>query len=85
MKGDGNIEIKIVGSNCSIGRRLMKKIKDVSVIQHKDVVIRELNQNKDKVYYHVNLIPALIVDDRIISQGKVLSDKEIKKLILSFD
>ena len=79
------MEIKIVGSNCSIGRRLMKKIKDVSVIQHKDVVIRELNQNKDKIYYYVNLIPALIVDDRIISQGKVLSDKEIKNIILSFD
>ena len=29
------------------------------------------------------MIPALIVDDKIISQGKILSDKEIKRLIVT--
>lgn len=29
------------------------------------------------------MIPALVVDEKIISQGKILSDKEIKKLILN--
>lgn len=29
------------------------------------------------------MIPALVIDDKIISQGKILSDKEIKKLILT--
>lgn len=27
------------------------------------------------------MIPALIIDNKIISQGKILSDKEIKKII----
>jgi len=34
--------------------------------------------------YNINMIPALIVDDKIISQGKILSDKEIKKLIVNY-
>lgn len=29
------------------------------------------------------MIPALVIDNKIISQGKILSDKEIKKLILT--
>ncbi len=61
----------------------MKQIKKVSDIHHKEVVINELNQNKDKIKYHVNKIPALVVDDKIISQGKTLSDIEIKRIIIN--
>lgn len=28
------------------------------------------------------MIPAVVVDDKIISQGKTLSDKEVKRLIV---
>jgi len=28
------------------------------------------------------MIPAVVVDEKIISQGKILSDKEIKRLIV---
>ena len=80
-KGDGFIEIKIIGSNCSLGRRLMKQLRNASDTYNKDIVIKELNRYSDKVNYHVNRIPALLVDDKIISQGKVLGDNEIKKLI----
>ena len=37
----------------------------------------------DKENYNISMIPALVIDDKIISQGKILSDKEIKKLIVS--
>ena len=47
------------------------------------VIINELNKNSDQKKYNVNMIPALIIDEKIISQGKILSDKEIKKLIVS--
>lgn len=83
-KGDDTIEIKIIGSNCPIGKKLVKQIKKVSDINHKDINVLELNFYKDKESYHVNKIPALIIDDKIISQGKILSDKEIKKLLLSY-
>ena len=75
--------IKVIGSNCPIGRRLMKQIKDVCKNNHKEVDILELNQNKDKIEYNIHMIPAIVIDDKIISQGKTLSDKELKRLILS--
>lgn len=83
MKGDEIIEIKLIGSNCSIGRRLKKIIKKVSDTNHIEVTINELNNNQDKKRYCVNMIPAIVIDNKIISQGKILSDKEIKKLILN--
>jgi hypothetical protein len=83
MKGDGSIEIKMIGANCSNGRRLKKIIERVSLQYKLPVIINELNSKSDQKKYNINMIPALIVDDKIISQGKILSDKEIKKLITS--
>ena len=83
MKGDDSIEIKIIGSNCSNGMRLKKIINRVSKENKVDVVINELNNTSSKKKYNINMIPAVVIDDKIISQGKVLSDKEIKRLILN--
>lgn len=82
-KGDDIINIKIIGSNCSTGKRLKKIITTVSNNNHFDIVIQELNSGTDKKAYNVNMIPALVINEKVISQGKVLSDKEIKKLILN--
>ena len=83
MKGDDIIEIKIVGANCSNGRRLKKIIEKVSLQNHVDITICELNNKSDQKRYNVSMVPALVIDEKIISQGKILSDKEIKKLILT--
>lgn len=74
--------IKLIGSNCSNGRRLKKIIERVSVQNKMEVVINELNAKSNQKKYNVNMVPALVVDDKIISQGQILSDKEIKKLIV---
>ena len=73
----------MIGSNCSNGRRLKKIIERVSNQTKTPVIINELNNKSDQKKYNVSMIPALVIDDRIISQGKILSDREIKKLIVS--
>lgn len=73
----------MIGANCSNGRRLKKIIERVSLQNKLPVIITELNNKSDQKKYNVNMIPALIVDDKIVSQGKILSDKEIKKLIVT--
>ena len=73
----------MIGANCSNGRRLKKIIERVSLQNHVNVIINEFNNKSDLKKYSVNMIPALIVNDKIISQGKILSDKEIKRLIVT--
>ena len=46
-------------------------------------IVNELNNKCDQKRYNVSMIPALVIDDKIISQGKILSDREIKKLIVN--
>ena len=83
MKGDGSIEINLIGSNCSNGRRFKKIIERVSMQTKIPIIINELNNKSDQKKYNINMIPALVIDEKIISQGKILSDKEIKKLIIN--
>ena len=63
--------------------RLKKIIKRVEEQLQMNVNICELNSNSDKKKYNIHMTPAIVIDDKIISQGKILSDREIKKLILS--
>ena len=73
----------MIGSNCSNGRRLKKIIERVSFQTKTHVIINEFNNKSDQKKYNISMIPALIVDNKIISQGKILSDREIKKLIMA--
>ena len=73
----------MIGSNCSNGRRLKKIIERVSLQTKTPVIINELNSKSDQKKYNVSMVPALVIDDKIISQGKILSDREIKKLIVT--
>lgn len=73
----------MIGSNCSNGRRLKKIIERVSLQNHVDIKICELNNKSDQKKYNVSMVPALLIDNKIISQGKILSDREIKKLIVT--
>ena len=63
--------------------RLKKIIKRVGEENKIKIIINELNKISDKKRYNIKMIPALIIDDKIISQGKILSDREVKKLIIT--
>ena len=63
--------------------RLKKIIKRVEEQINVPISICELNTNSDKKKYNIKITHAIVVDNKIISQGKILSDREIKKLILN--
>lgn len=63
--------------------RLKKIIKRVEEQINVPISICELNTNSDKKKYNIKITPAIVIDNKIISQGKILSDREIKKLILN--
>ncbi len=71
-------KIKIIGSNCSNGIKLKKMVErateevDVPV----DIELEEKNKS-------VKNIPALVINGNLISEGKVLTVREITKLIKS--
>ena len=80
-KGGDNIEIKLIGSNCSNGMKLKRELKRALEKEEVDVRLTELNNEKEKRKYNIQNTTALIMNDAIVSQGKVLSEREISKLI----
>ena len=75
------MEIKIIGSNCKNGMQLFKMATRAVENSKNEVNIQKLDDKTSISKYGVKNIPGLIIDDKLICQGKVLSDREISKLI----
>lgn len=78
-RGDGMV-IKIIGSNCSNGIKLKKMVTKFAN-ESNDVDIKILDSEKDVRNYQVKNIPGLVINDQLVSQGKVLTVREISRLV----
>ena len=75
------MEIKIVGKNCSNRNKLFKNLgKSLENVKTK-VEIELLEDKKYEDKYSVSNTPALVINDKVVSQGKVLNEREIKNFI----
>ncbi len=75
------MEIKIIGKNSSNRMKLMKNIERASSNIEEKIVITLLEDEKSLNKYNVTNSPTLIIADKVVSQGKVLNEKEIKNYI----
>ncbi|MBK5202965.1 MAG: thioredoxin family protein [Prolixibacteraceae bacterium] len=75
------MEIKILGTGCAKCKALEATVKKVvaelgieaNVLDEKDVI---------KIMdYNVMRTPALVIDEKVVSQGKNLTEKEVKNLL----
>lgn len=82
MEGGINIEIKIVGSKNHNGIKLIKNIKKINC--DIDIRVKELNDEYYLKKYNIKNIPAIVIDGKKVSEGKVLSTREICKLLTSY-
>jgi len=80
MKGEMLIiNIKLIGANSHNGIK-MKKILE-RTIDNSDIDINLIISDDDKNKYNIKNYPGIIINDTLVSQGKVLSEREIKKSI----
>lgn len=69
------MEIKVIGTNSSNRIKLIKNIKKAT---DNNIDIKLVEKDNS---YNITNTPALVINDKIISQGKVLNEREIKKFI----
>ena len=72
------MNIKIVGYNCSNGIKLKKNISKINEIEI-DLELLEGDEYLNK--YNIKNVPGLIINDKKVSEGKVLNDREILRMI----
>lgn len=75
------MNIKIIGSNCSNGIKLKKMLlKAVNNIED-DIKIELKDDQESLKKYNIKNVPGLVINGKVYSQGKVLSEREIIKYI----
>lgn len=80
-KGENVLNIKIIGSNCKNGMQLYKIITRAVEEQDNVIKVERLDDDNSMNKYGVKNIPGLVINNNLISEGKVLSQREISKII----
>ncbi|MBN1363459.1 MAG: thioredoxin family protein [Syntrophaceae bacterium] len=76
-----SIHIKILGSRCGSCRRLENNVHR-AIREINDRATVEKVENIDEfIRYGIARIPALVINESVFSQGKVLSVNDLKKII----
>lgn len=73
------MKIQILGTGCAKCNTLEKNAR--AAVDGLDMEIEKILQLSDIIEFGVMMTPALAVDGKVISTGKVLSPDEIKKRI----
>ena len=74
------MEIKILGRGCFKCDQLEKNTKDAIAELGVDAQIIKVN-NLNEILEYVSITPGLVVNEKVLSSGKVLTKEEIKKML----
>ena len=78
--GDYIVNIKVIGANCSNGMKILKNLSKVERELDMEFNIEKIDSTYKKKY-NINVIPALMIEDKVISTGNVLQTREIKNYV----
>ncbi len=78
--GDYIVNIKVIGANCSNGMKILKNLSKVERELDMEFNIEKIDSTYKKKY-NINVIPALMIEDKVVSTGNVLTDRKIKNYI----
>lgn len=71
------MEIKVLGKNSSNRMKLLKNIEKGTSNEKGNIEVTLLEDEKYLSKYGISNTPALVINDKVISQGKILTEKEI--------
>ena len=80
-KVDGICCIKVLGSGCKNCHALYENAQEAVKAAGLNVEVEYITDLQKVMEYGVMSMPALVINDRVISMGKVLKSEEIEKLI----
>jgi small redox-active disulfide protein 2 len=75
------MEIRVLGSGCSRCNELEKRVKDALAELGVAAGVEHVTDLKQIAAMGVLMTPGLVIDGRVVSQGKVPSKDELKKLL----
>ena len=81
FEGELQMNIKVLGGGCRSCEALLKATKEAVEKKGVDAEIEYITDMEKIMKYGVMSMPVLVIDERVVSAGKVLKAKEIEKLL----
>lgn len=75
-------EIIVFGSGCANCERLHSNVKNYIEKKGLDVSLNYITDLSKMIEYDIMRTPALVIDGKVVSEGKVLSENEIEKCLI---
>lgn len=75
------MEIKVLGSGCAGCRRLYEEVQKAIQELGWDNKVEYVTDISVSLSYGVMSAPALVINNKVVSQGQILKAKDIKKLL----
>lgn len=75
------MNIKVLGGGCRSCEALLKAAKEAVANKGIDVEVEYITDMEKIMNYGVMSMPALMIDEKVVSAGKVLKAKEVEKYL----
>lgn len=76
------MNIKVLGSGCKNCEALLKAVKEAVDSNNIEVDIEYITDMEKVMSYGVMSMPALVVNDKVVSAGTVLKAEEVKRFLV---
>jgi len=73
--------VKVLGSGCTKCELLQQRLVDLKDKHQLEIEIEKVTQLNDIVNYGVLMTPGLVINEKVVSSGKLPQDEEILKWI----
>jgi len=77
------MNIKILGPGCARCQQLEKTVKEVVKELGIDATVEEVKDIKKFIDYNVMMTPGLVINEQVVSSGKVPTKAEVTQLIIN--
>lgn len=75
------MKIKVLGSGCSNCKKLFTTTSEALKELNNNIELEYITDLEQMIKYGIMSFPALIIDEKIVSQGRVLNKEEVIRLI----
>ena len=80
-KTDNTVSIKVLGSGCKNCQALLQNTRDAASAMDLPAKTEYITDMKEIAKYDVMSMPALVVNEQVVSMGKVLKPADVQKLL----
>lgn len=81
VKAEGKLNIKVLGAGCKSCHQQYENVKEAVAALGIDAEVEYITDMEKVMSYGVMSMPAVVVNEQIVSMGKVLKVSEIEKML----